>query len=146
MKTDPVDTSPTQPVDVGSDLCLRCGMCCRGVLHPDALLAENERPTAERFELTIATQHDGQAVFALPCNLHDHATNGCINCDKRLHVCRRYACDLVGTIRAGPSGSRSPASLQRTRRTAALPTAASRLISSYRPACSPCSLTATSST
>ena len=101
---EPVTPSPSMPVDVGSDLCLRCGICCRGVLHPDAILDEDERAMAERYELTIASKDDGRAVFGLPCNRHDHATNGCTIYDTRFRVCRRYACDLLRAAREGRVG------------------------------------------
>jgi uncharacterized protein len=91
-------------MDLGSDLCLRCGICCRGVLDPDALLDEDERPKAERYALTIVDKYAGQAVFGLPCNRHDHATNGCTIYDTRFRVCRRYACDLLRTLREGGIG------------------------------------------
>ena len=104
MVHDPVDPSQSEVMDLGSDLCLKCGICCRGVLHPDALLDEDERAMAERHELTIASKDDGQAVFGLPCNLHDHATNGCTIYDTRFHVCRRYACDLLRKLREGGVG------------------------------------------
>ena len=93
-----VETTLGDAMGIGSTLCLSCGMCCRGVLHPDALLDEDERPTAERYDLTVATKHDGRGTFDLPCNRHHHDTNGCTIYDSRFRVCRRYTCDLLRSV------------------------------------------------
>ena len=85
----------------GSRLCLECGLCCRGVLHPDALLDRDELEVAARHRLTVYREPDGQDLFALPCRLHEHAGNACTIYEDRFHVCRRYACDLLTLLRNG---------------------------------------------
>jgi len=85
---------------VASELCLTCGLCCRGVLHPDAILDEDEIAKANRLELTVGVNSAGNDVFALPCRHHDHDHNACTIYDDRFHVCRRYTCDLLSLLLA----------------------------------------------
>ncbi len=95
------DDQDQSDVPSGSRLCLECGICCRGVLYPDALLDREEVEKASGYGLTQRRMSDGQDLFALPCRLHEHAGNACTIYEGRFHVCRRYACDLLTLVRNG---------------------------------------------
>ena len=92
---------PVTATVVASELCLACGLCCRGVLHPDAVLDTDEIAKADQLELTVGVNSAGYDVFALPCRHHDHAHNACTIYEERFHVCRRYTCDLLSLLLAG---------------------------------------------
>jgi uncharacterized protein len=110
------DTPDDGNTSAGSRLCLECGICCRGVLYPDALLDRDEVDKASRYGLTQWRLSDGQDLFALPCRLHEHAGNTCTIYEDRFHVCRRYACDLLTLLRNGGISIEEAVAIVRTTR------------------------------
>jgi uncharacterized protein len=82
----------------GSSLCLTCGMCCRGVLNPTALLDEDELDRAAALGVRTLKKDDGHDAFHLPCPHHEHEANACTIYEDRFHVCRRYECDLLSAL------------------------------------------------
>ena len=87
--------------DPGSELCLACGVCCRGVIYPDALIEPDELELVDATELPVHQNSDGADVFKLPCQYHKDVDNRCSIYDNRFHVCRRYECDLLKLLNQG---------------------------------------------
>jgi Fe-S-cluster containining protein len=82
----------------GSSLCLTCGMCCRGVLNPTALLDEDELDRAAALGVRTLKKDDGHDAFHLPCPHHEHEANACTIYEDWFQVCRRYECDLLSAL------------------------------------------------
>lgn len=91
--------TPSDPS--GSDLCLACGLCCAGVLHPHALLSAEEIDQAGRLGLKPLVREGGH-VFSLPCPLY-HGT-GCPTYLDRPAVCRTHQCELLASYLDGTVG------------------------------------------
>ena len=90
-----------EPLDVGSTLCLSCGMCCDGTLYAWAPLEEDE---VERFSSKVrVTQINERSVMRLACPRLDDAR--CTIYDEgRPHICGAFSCDLLRRTVAGEVG------------------------------------------
>ncbi len=77
----------------GSTLCLSCGLCCRGLLYPDAVLAADETELADQLGLTIYHGHKDYGAFLLPCPCFKD--NQCSVYPNRPGVCGDYQCDVL---------------------------------------------------
>jgi len=75
-----------------NDLCLACGLCCRGLLHGRAALGDDEISRASGLGLHVL-EKKGTYCFTLPCPLHVRGRCGIY--DRRLRVCRAYECRLL---------------------------------------------------
>lgn len=81
---------------VGSSLCTRCGLCCMGVIHNNAVLDEDEIASATALGLSV--KHEGRPLFALPCPRL--AGTLCSVYSQRPRVCGRYRCRLLRKVEA----------------------------------------------
>jgi uncharacterized protein len=81
------------PPDPGSQLCLTCGLCCRGVLHEKAILSEEEIPQARAVGLRVETGGDQGPFFRLPCPAHRDGR--CSVYSARPRVCSEYRCRIL---------------------------------------------------
>jgi hypothetical protein len=87
----------------GSDLCLSCGLCCKGLLHNRAILLPAEFGLAQEIGLTILPQAAGDTstltpTFRLPCPCFQNGR--CSTYTKRPEACGRYRCDLLRDFEA----------------------------------------------
>ncbi len=83
----------------GSSLCLACGLCCTGVLHPHAGLAPGETELAQSLGLTVEPLEE-PSHFCLPCPLHlNHRCS--VYTALRPRVCGDYRCSLLNKLLAG---------------------------------------------
>ncbi len=100
---DPSIQSNRQPVPdmtVNSSLlCLACGLCCTGVLHPYARLTPDETGLALSLGLTVDSFKE-RPGFHLPCPLYQHPCCS-IYTAPRPRVCGDYQCDLLKKFLAG---------------------------------------------
>jgi hypothetical protein len=99
----------------GSSLCLTCGMCCRGVLNPTALLDEDELDRAAALGVRTLKKDDGHDAFHLPCPHHEHEANACTiydsTCADVMSVTSCPRCPRTrsrSTRRCGSLGRRAP--------------------------------------
>jgi len=76
----------------GSELCLDCGICCRGILHTHAVIQPDEIDQVLALGLTVMNFADYQG-FPLPCPLF--TGNCCPVYANRLSPCRGYRCALL---------------------------------------------------
>lgn len=87
-------------MNVESQLCTSCGLCCTGALHDGAKLEADEIEPALAIGLPV--QRDASpTVFALPCPKLEGAT--CTIYGSRPRVCAVYACRLLEEVRGGRS-------------------------------------------
>ena len=69
----------------GSELCLYCGLCCKGVIFNRAALKPNEIGLARDYGLHYFTAGKGEYAFRLPCHLYQN--NRCSIYLNRLNAC-----------------------------------------------------------
>jgi len=79
-------------------LCTRCGLCCMGVIHPAAVLDEDEVVPAREIGLPVLDR-PGRPGFALPCPMLVELK--CTIFGRRPRVCSRYQCQLLQDYRSG---------------------------------------------
>lgn len=89
--------SPSHPTPDTPDakLCLACGMCCNGVLHPTARLAPQEISFADSLGMTTSYT-PGNAHFHLPCPCWQEER--CSVYPLRPNVCHTYRCKLLRSL------------------------------------------------
>lgn len=81
---------------LGSQLCTKCGLCCMGVIHNNAVLDTDEVAGARALGLTVI--EDDRPLFSLPC---PHlAGTVCSIYANRPRVCGRYRCNLLRGVEA----------------------------------------------
>jgi hypothetical protein len=85
-------------VTSGSALCLSCGLCCRGVLHDEALLDPVEVGHARTLGLDVEATAD-RIVFRLPCPRLEGAR--CDAYGDRPRVCGAFRCRVLRDMEAG---------------------------------------------
>lgn len=91
-----VDVS--QDIDLiskGSELCVECGLCCQGFLHPYALVYDDEVDFVKALDLEPYTDErvPDEKLFRLPCH---HHKNGCCSIyPNRPRVCGEYKCNVL---------------------------------------------------
>jgi Fe-S-cluster containining protein len=81
-------------LDVGSQLCTQCGLCCTGELHDRAVLEPEELEFAS--DLGLEVQTEGRPAFALPCKFLQGCS--CSIYSNRPKVCARYQCQLLDDV------------------------------------------------
>lgn len=86
-----------------SDLCLSCGLCCKGLLFNRAVLKPDEIIMAKDVMLQYFPSGDGKFAFRLPCPLFQEER--CIIYKNRFEACRRYRCDLLKRAASGELNS-----------------------------------------
>jgi len=77
----------------GSELCLSCGLCCKGLLFNRAGLLPGEVARAEELGLHCFPSGDGKFAFRLPCPWFQDER--CSIYSARFDACQRYRCDLL---------------------------------------------------
>lgn len=85
-------------MNVESQLCTSCGLCCTGALHDGARLEPDEIDPARTIGLPVR-EGTVPALFALPCPKLKGAT--CTIYGSRPRVCAAYACRLLEEVRGG---------------------------------------------
>lgn len=83
----------------GSELCLSCGLCCKGAVFNRASLKSDEIELANDCGLHYFAAGKGEFSFCLPCNLYQN--NKCSIYLNRPAACRRYRCDLLKRLANG---------------------------------------------
>ena len=71
-------------------LCLSCGLCCRGLFHTHGVLNPEEVEGASTIGLKLV--EGGQPAFALPCSKFDGC---CTIYEDRPAACRGFRCALL---------------------------------------------------
>lgn len=82
---------------LGSQLCVACGLCCRGVVVTYAYLLPNEVEKAKGLDLSVG-QQEGRDTFDLPCK--HHLDGKCSIYENRFHVCEAYQCTMLKRLLA----------------------------------------------
>ena len=86
-----------EPMNVGSQLCTQCGLCCTGALHDTASAAADEIDALRERGMNIVPGE--KAVFSLPCPCLRGTSCGIYQ--DRPRVCSRYRCQLLRDVEAG---------------------------------------------
>lgn len=86
-----------------SELCLSCGLCCKGLLFNRAALKPDEIEMAKNIMLQYFPSGDGKFAFRLPC--HFFQEERCTIYKNRFEACRRYRCDLLKRAASGDLNS-----------------------------------------
>lgn len=78
----------------GEALCKECGLCCKGIFHPYAILyTEQDISIAKNANIPIRfDKDDNRHVFALPCPVFD---GKCSIYPDRPSVCPKHKCGLL---------------------------------------------------
>jgi hypothetical protein len=76
-----------------SELCLCCGLCCRGIIFNRAALKPDEIGLAKDCGLRYFTSGKGEFAFRLPCHLYQN--DRCSIYLNRPHACKKYRCYLL---------------------------------------------------
>jgi hypothetical protein len=94
-------TAPGREIEDG--LCVGCGFCCDGTLHPKASLEPGEAALLGSAGLELID--DGRA-FRLPC---PNSKNGCCSVfpNRPAAVCSNYECKLLKAVKAGETSLES---------------------------------------
>lgn len=85
-------------VEVLSQLCVGCGMCCDGTLYERASVApgEEERMIGAGLQLS---RKEGNRSFHQPC---PHSSCGrCMIYERRFEICRTFECSLLRRVESG---------------------------------------------
>lgn len=83
----------------GSELCLSCGLCCKGIIFNRAALKPDELKFAKGTGLNYFTERKGKYAFRLPCHLYRNGR--CSAYLNRLDACKRYQCKLLKRLMKG---------------------------------------------
>ncbi len=83
----------------GTELCLSCGLCCKGVIFNRAALKPDEIWLANDNGLDYFPAGEGMFAFRLPCRLYQN--NKCSTYLNRPDACKRYRCDLLKRLTSG---------------------------------------------
>jgi hypothetical protein len=88
-------TAPGREIE--DALCVGCGLCCDGTLHPKAHLEPGEADQLGSAGLDII---DGGRAFQMPC---PYSKNGCCAAypNRPAAVCGSYVCKLLRLTKAG---------------------------------------------
>lgn len=79
----------------GQELCLACGMCCRGDLYRNAGLHPDELPAARSLRLPIIQDEAAGPAFALPCPKLDGNACTIYDDERKPNVCSSFECKLL---------------------------------------------------
>lgn len=83
----------------GAELCLSCGLCCKGVIFNRAALKPDEIGLAKDCGLDYFPAGEGKFAFRLPCHLYQNSK--CSIYLNRPDACKRYRCDLLKRLISG---------------------------------------------
>jgi len=86
-----------------SELCLSCGLCCKGLLFNRAALRSEEIKAARNVALQYFPSGDGKFAFRLPCLFFQE--DRCLIYKNRFEACRKYRCDLLKRVANGELNS-----------------------------------------
>ncbi|UUR08753.1 YkgJ family cysteine cluster protein [Sphingomonas glaciei] len=87
-------------MNVESQLCTSCGLCCTGALHDGVKLQANEIEPARSIGLPVKVDASS-TIFALPCPKLEGTA--CTIYAVRPSACAAYACRLLEEVRGGRS-------------------------------------------
>jgi len=78
----------------GSDLCLKCGRCCKGVYFKTMKLQYGDR--IDLFDVTYTPKYEGDFVFTSnsPCQ-QLNSDNTCKIYEDRPKVCINFQCEIL---------------------------------------------------
>jgi hypothetical protein len=97
MKSEEMSTK-----SLGVELCLHCGLCCKGYFHHHAVICnENDRLIAVDMGATVVEYPDSKECFLLPCPKFD---GKCSVYPNRPSVCEKHQCDLLQSVNAEEIG------------------------------------------
>lgn len=82
----------------GSALCLSCGLCCNGALHPAVNVRPEDVEDVSALRLTVK-EMDGHFTFRQPCPLYQD--DRCAAYPNHPTSCKSYRCDLLQRLEAG---------------------------------------------
>lgn len=85
-----------EEADPATELCLGCGLCCRGMLHARAVLDPDEVAPARELGLNVLDRVE--PAFSLPCARFE---DRCTIYQARPRACVRYKCALLRKAEAG---------------------------------------------
>jgi hypothetical protein len=98
-----MSVEPIRDTALVSQLCVQCGLCCSGVLHPSAALMQDEGDFARSIGMdVVARQKDGEVRLyaSLPCSRLSGTACG-IYGQRRPIVCGTYFCHLAKNLDSG---------------------------------------------
>jgi hypothetical protein len=96
--------APIKNEEQVSELCVKCGFCCSGVIYDYAGLEGGEVDFAGSIGLTVATEPDtGKKKFNLPCP-HLCGTACSIYRERKPAICSRFFCELATKLDRGEIG------------------------------------------
>ena len=78
-----------------SQLCLACGLCCQGILHPYAILRPDEIDLGVNLGFSVGREGE-KDVFYQPCPCY--GKHRCLSYDQRPKVCVGYRCKLLRRV------------------------------------------------
>ena len=87
----------------GNSICVGCGLCCDGTLHPQTNVAADEIEATRSAGLPLQ-ENEGTVTFRQPCPMF--LGNCCSIYSMRPPVCRRYRCALLKNVEAGRISSK----------------------------------------
>lgn len=91
-----------EPTDAVSQLCPKCGLCCKGVLFADVELRKGDG-IQQLAELGLSLEKKGRKqAFAQPCACFDGKL--CRIYTERPKRCRTFECGLLKRVQAGKMG------------------------------------------
>jgi Fe-S-cluster containining protein len=82
-----------------SELCLSCGLCCKGLIFNRVAVRPDETEMAEDLELHCFPSGDGKFAIRLPCPLFKGER--CSIYSNRFDACKKYRCDLLKRLIIG---------------------------------------------
>ena len=90
-----MNETPSAGQEMMESLCVGCGMCCDGTLHPIAIVVPGKEKAVNRVGLEV-TKVDGKQFFAQPCPMFKG--HCCSIYNQRPSVCRTYRCALLENV------------------------------------------------
>ena len=103
MNRDTMNTQEEQIVrSEGAQLCLHCGLCCKGYFHSQAIINnEEDLNLAKNMGASIVEYTDNKQYFQLPCPKFNEK---CSIYPYRPSVCENHQCDLLKRVLEGEIG------------------------------------------
>ena len=90
--------SGTDPLLEASSICIGCGLCCDGNLHPHTIVEAGDEENVRNVGLSVVESR-GERCFAQPCPKFSGGV--CTVYDRRPNSCRRYRCKLLKNVEEG---------------------------------------------
>lgn len=79
-------------------ICIGCGLCCNGNLHPHTLLEAGDEEAVQKAGLSVV-ESKGERSFLQPCPKFSGGI--CTIYDRRPGACGRYRCKLLKDVEEG---------------------------------------------